>query len=449
MSHYKPYPESRESGNKLIGMIPKDWEVKRLRHIAIFNNSNVDKKSYEDQVDVRLCNYTDVYYNEFITPDLEFMNATASGSEIDKFRLSEGDVIITKDSEDPIDIGIPALVKQDMQDVVCGYHLTVIKSHETDLSGFIHRSIQSHPTKAHFFVESPGITRYGLDQDAIGDIAVCVPPKEHRVTIVGVINAETTRIDTLITKKTRFIELLKEKRQALITHAVTKGLNPDVKMKDSSVEWIGEVPEHWSVQPIKYLARIGNGSTPNKSENAFWENGIFPWLTSGCVNQENVENAQEYVTDKALRDCHLPIIEPPAVLVGITGQGKTRGMATTLKIEATINQHIAYLKPKSHLLQINFLRSFLDASYDWLRFESQGAGSTKGAITCEQLANMKIALPPEMEQRSILDHLDDQMDGLAQLIIATKRSIELLKERRSAFITAAVTGQIDLRGAPA
>jgi type I restriction enzyme S subunit len=133
------------------------------------------------------------------------------------------------------------------------------------------------------------------------------------------------------------------------------------------------------------------------------------------------------------------------VLVGITGQGKTRGMATTLKIEATINQHIAFLKPISKNIHIGFLRSFLEAAYNWLRFDSEGVGSTKGAITCEQLANTRIAMPPLAEQQSILAFIDRQSDRTARLQSKTQLSIDLLRKRRSALITAAVTGQIDLR----
>lgn len=233
MSHYKRYSAYKNSGLKWIGEVPEHWEVKRLRHVATFNNSNVDKKSYEDQNEVMLCNYTDVYYNEFITSNLEFMNATASDAEIEKFKLKQGDVIITKDSEDPRDIGIPALVKEDMDNVICGYHLTVIKAHEPNLSGFIHRSIEAHSTKAHFFVESPGITRYGLDQDAIGDIPICVPPKEEREGLIKTINQETSRIDKLIEYTQCSIELLKERRSAFITAAVTGMI--DVRSKQESI----------------------------------------------------------------------------------------------------------------------------------------------------------------------------------------------------------------------
>ena len=120
-------------------------------------------------------------------------------------------------------------------------------------------------------------------------------------------------------------------------------------------------------------------------------------------------------------------------------------MASMLLIEATINQHIAFLKPTSENICIEYLRRFLDAAYAWLRFDSEGVGSTKGAITCEQLANTKIALPPLHEQESILDVIHKKAERLDLLVSKTQRSIDLLKERRAAFITAAVTGQIDLR----
>lgn len=217
-----PNVKMKDSRVEWIGDIPEHWEMKRLRHVAIFNNSNVDKKSYDDQTEVLLCNYTDVYYNEFISPNQDFMKATASNFEINKFQLMNGDVIITKDSEDPKDIGIPALVKQDMTGVICGYHLTVIRANEHSLSGFIHRSIQAHSTKAHFFVESPGITRFGLDQAAIGDIPICLPPEEDEwLMIVDYINRLTKTIDTLISKTQKSINLLKEHRSAFITAAVT------------------------------------------------------------------------------------------------------------------------------------------------------------------------------------------------------------------------------------
>ena len=438
MSHYKAYPEYKESGAELIGNIPKDWELKRLRHVAIFNNSNVDKKSYDDQADVKLCNYTDVYYNEFITPDLEFMNATASESEIEKFRLAEGDVIITKDSEDPNDIGIPALVKQDMHDVVCGYHLTVIKSHEFDLSGFIHRSIQSHPTKAHFFVESPGITRFGLDQDAIGDIPVCIPPKEHRSTIVSAINTEINRINTLITKKTRFIELLKEKRQALITHVVTKGLNPNVHMKDSGVEWIGKIPEHWEVKPFFSLL------TELKRKNTGLVETNILSLSYGRVIQKS-ENRNMGLVPESYETYQ--IVEQGEVVFRFTDlQNDKRSLRSALVQERGIISS-AYMAVSLRNIDSNYF-SWLMRSYDLCKVFYGMGGGVRQSLKFEDVRRLQVLVPPKEEQAEIAAHVDRQLAHNDSLVEKTERSINLLKERRSAFITAAVTGQIDLRGEP-
>jgi type I restriction enzyme S subunit len=216
-----PNVKMKDSGVEWLGDVPEHWDVKRMRFVGAYLNSNVDKKSYEGQELVRLCNYTDVYYSEFIHNDPNFMVASASPAEIERFQLMKGDVIITKDSEDPTDIGIPALVPEDLEGVVCGYHLTVLRTGDYQTSRFLHRLVQSHATKAHFYVEAPGITRFGLGQDAIGSIPIPLPEPAELADIADYIEAETTRIDTLIEKSIKSIALLKERRSALITAAVT------------------------------------------------------------------------------------------------------------------------------------------------------------------------------------------------------------------------------------
>ena len=263
--------------------------------------------------------------------------------------------------------------------------------------------------------------------------------------IAEFLDRETAKIDALITEQQRLIELLQEKRQAVISHAVTKGLNPDAQMKPSGVEWLGDVPAHWSVRPAKHVAVIGNGSTPNRDNLEYWSEGSFPWLSSTAVNDGDILEAQEFVTEAALRDCHLPIIEPPAVLVGITGQGRTRGMAATLMIEATINQHVAYLKPRDTQIDVAFLRRTFDMAYPYLRRDSEAAGSTKGAITCEQLGRFKIGVPPRAEQEAIVHFLERKLTELDALSHAAEEAVALLGERRTVIVAAVVAGQIDVR----
>jgi type I restriction enzyme S subunit len=209
--------------------------------------------------------------------------------------------------------------------------------------------------------------------------------------------------------------------------------------KDSGVEWLGEVPAHWEVSPLKYFARVGNGSTPNREQPGYWTEGTYPWLNSSAVNQDTITESEQFVTQLALDECHLPKILPPAVLIGITGQGRTRGMASTLMIEATISQHIAYVQPNSEKASVGWLRRVIDANYQLLRDESEAGGSTKGAITCEQIAALKFPLPPVLEQTSITAFLDRETAKIDALVSEQERLIELLKEKRQAVISHAVT----------
>ena len=452
MSHYKPYPAYRDSGVEWIGQVPEHWEVKRLRHVASFKNSNVDKKAYDGQEAVSLCNYTDVYYNEFITPDLPFMQATASAAEIEQFALSKGDVIITKDSEDPSDIGIPALVKNDLPGVICGYHLTMIRGADFDTSRLLHRILQSNPTQAHFFVEAPGITRYGLSQDAIGDLPFNFPPENERNGIANAVDRETTRIDALITKKTRFIELLKEKRLALITHAVTKGLDPDVKMKDSGVEWIGEVPEHWLAAQLGKLsiARCdGPFGSGLKSEH-YQADGVRVVRLQNIGWASFKDGNEAFISHQHWQDvlgCGHEVL-PNDVLIGGLGDDKNPlGRACV----APANLGPAMVKADCYRFRLNTSRANPDFIALALSATARAecgylaTGATRDRLNLGLASARVVPLPPLNEQTEIVSSLNRDTARIDRLTEKTQRSIDLLKERRAAFITAAVTGQIDLR----
>lgn len=425
--------------------LPKNWKTVPLKSVAHYSVSNVDKHSFAHEIPVRLCNYTDVYKNDFITLDMPLMKATATEAEIEKFHLEVGDVVITKDSETWDDIAIPTYISETADDLVCGYHLGILRAKRDVLHPqFLFRLMQSRPVTLQLELESKGVTRVGLPKEATGSATIPLPPLETQQKIATYLDAETTRIDDLIAEKEHMLTLLKEKRAAVISQAVTQGLNPSAPMKNSGIEWIGMIPEHWDSPCIKHTSSIGNGSTPRVDNAEYWSNKDhgFPWLNSSTVNDRRVQKSSRFVTDQALKECHLPIINPPAVLVGITGQGRTRGKATLLNFKATINQHVAFLKPNEKKINPEFLQYIITKAYSFLRSESDGAGSTKGAITCEQLSNIKIALPPLDEQNQIVIKIKEQTDHNETIEKDLKNSIDLLNERRSALITAAVTGQI-------
>ena len=215
-----PNVEMKLSGVEWIGEIPRHWEVNRLKYVAEILPSNVDKHIYPDEIQVRLCNYTDVYYNDYITVDTVLEKGSCNEREFTKFVLRKGDVIITKDSETPDDIGVPTFVKKDLDNVVCGYHLTMIRPLACR-GEFIFRFIQSDRTRRYFEVNSNGITRYGLGKASIENLLLPIPPDSEQRQIADFLNHKTQQIDELITVEQRKIELFKEYRQSLISEAVT------------------------------------------------------------------------------------------------------------------------------------------------------------------------------------------------------------------------------------
>ncbi len=205
-----------------LGEIPDHWEVKRLKHVAAYRTSSVDKKTEDAESPVRLCNYTDVYYQDRIrASDGEYMQATASPKEITRFKLSQGDVLITKDSEDWRDIAVPALIDETARDFVCGYHLGLIRTTKLADPEFIFRSMQSQTINQQLQTSATGVTRYGLPNAAVGETLIPLPPLDEQHAIAAFLNRRLERVDDLTSRVEAAIERLDEYRAALITAAVT------------------------------------------------------------------------------------------------------------------------------------------------------------------------------------------------------------------------------------
>ncbi|MBA7575979.1 hypothetical protein ES708_17816 [subsurface metagenome] len=212
----------KDSGIDWIGKIPEGWGVKKLKFVSEVYISNVDKKTYPNEHGVLLCNYIDVYKNEFITSNLEFMKATANIAQIKKLLINKNDVIITKDSETIEEIAIPAIVTEDFQNVVCGYHLAIIRSCKEEILGkYLFRLFQSKKFSGQFSVKANGVTRYGISTHPIKNIPVLLPPKKEQEQIVNHLDKHTTRIDKTIQKVEQKIKFLEEYKKSLIHHTVT------------------------------------------------------------------------------------------------------------------------------------------------------------------------------------------------------------------------------------
>ena len=279
-----------------------------------------------------------------------------------------------------------------------------------------------------------------------GAIRIQAPPVNEQIQIAAVIRRFSQKVDKLIRAKRRVIELLNEQKHAIIHRAVTRGLDSNIRLQPSDIQWLGEIPQHWEVWQIGHFARIGNGSTPSRSKPAYWTENGYPWLNSSTVNNEVVTSSDQFVTALALKECHLPRVSPGSVLIAITGQGKTRGMSAMLQIEATINQHLAFVSPHSSIVTAEYLQIALTGAYPALRAISDDSGSTKGALTCADIRHFRIALPPICEQKRIIDHVREETRQAYTMISQTKREIDLLYEYRTRLIADVVTGKLDVRG---
>jgi len=217
----QPYPTYKDAGVPWLGQVPAHWEVRRLRNIVELRVSNVDKHSKEGEQPVRLCNYVDVYRHERIRANMQFMKATASVEEIERFRLERGDVLITKDSEAWDDIAVPVLVESAAPDLISGYHLALLRPSHVVEGAFLLRALQSPQVAYQFHVEATGVTRYGLSHDAIKSALVPLPPLPEQTAIVEYLDAQTAKLDTAIAAARREIELLREYRERLIADVVT------------------------------------------------------------------------------------------------------------------------------------------------------------------------------------------------------------------------------------
>ena len=441
------YPEYKDSGVEWLGEVPGHWEVKRLKQACHVFPSNVDKKSHDGETPVNLCNYTDVYYNETITADMEFMAATATDDQIAKFTLRAGDTIITKDSETADDIAIGAYVPADLPGVICGYHLSMVRPMTDTVGAFAKRLFDSAYVRSCVAVRANGLTRVGLGQYEIDNLELPFPSPDEQQTIAAFLDRETGKIDALIAEQRRLVELLAEKRQAVISHAVTKGLNPKAKMKDSGIAWLGEVPEHWEVLPLKRRCELLKDGThlppPRVSEG-------IPLLSVRNIQNGrfDLRDDDSLISQDDYQDlCKAFIPQPNDVLLAIVGAtlGKTALVPIGIGL-FHIQRSLAIFRPTTEM-QAQYLHFlFQTGGFQQLLWEYVGYSAQPG-IYLGTLAEFRITLPPLVEQFAIVDFIGRETAKLDTLTTEANRAIALLQERRSALISAAVTGKIDVRKA--
>ena len=288
----------------------------------------------------------------------------------------------------------------------------------------------------------PSMTKGNLSSHLIAR-----PPLTEQTQIAAFLDRETAKINELVAEQRRLMELLKEKRQAVISHAVTQGLNPKAPMKPSGIEWLGEVPEHWTVIPIRLVARLESGHTPSRSRPDWWQDCRIPWFSLADVGQirkdgaDYIYDTKEKVSDIGLANSSARLLPKGTVMLSRTA---SVGFSAIMGVDMATTQDFAnwICGPR---LQSEFLLYALRSMSG--EFRRLMMGSTHNTIYMPDIQSLRFALPPIDEQADIVAYLIGETEGFDILIAEAQRAIDLLQERRTALISAAVTGQIDVRTA--
>lgn len=423
------YPKYQETGFDWLGKVPAHWSLGKLGTCFSERNEKVSDTEYPA---------LSVTKNG-IVPQMEHVAKTDAGDN--RKKVCKNDFVINSRSDRKGSAGV-----SDYEGSV-SLISTVLES-RFYLPKFAHHLFRSYNFQEEFYRFGKGIvadlwsTRYA----EMKNIVVPLVPHEEQKAIASFLDRETARIDNLIAEKQSFINLLKEKRQALISHVVTKGLDPNVKMKDSGVEWIGEVPEHWELKKLKYVGKIQSGIAKGK-DNADKDVIDVPMLRVANVQDGYLDLENVHTIQIEPRELERYSLQYGDVLMNEGGDNDKLGRGAVWR-EATspcIHQnHVFALRMQK--IEPEWLELLTQSSYAKFYFYYHSKQSTNlASISATNIKQTPLVVPPKSERTEIINFLNKELARSQNLYNQVLGSIDLLKEHRTALISAAVTGKIDVR----
>ncbi|RXG35182.1 restriction endonuclease subunit S [Methanohalophilus sp. WG1-DM] len=404
-SGMEPYTEYKDSGVEWIGEIPEHWDVTKAKHLIKINSGYpFDSTKFNPEKGIPIIRIRDLLKQKIQT----YYN----GEDVESAYVDDGFILIGMDGDFNV-------VKWEGGRALLNQRICSVNGTEGIHDNYLYYLI-SFPLKlindlAYF------TTVKHLSTGDIENINVTTPPLPEQKSISTFLDRETSRIDALVEKKQQFIELLEERRSALISHAVTKGLDPDVPMKDSGVEWIGEIPEHWDFKKLSYMASLKSGENITSTE--FEKYGEYPVFGGNGLRGyfSKYTHEGEYVI--------------------IGRQGALCGNINYTKGKCWVSEHAIVVNPTT-----KFVTFWMGELLKAMNLNRYSISAAQPGISVENIKKLKIPVPPLQEQQAIANYLDRETSQIDNLIEKTKQSIEYLKEYRTALISSAVTGKIDVRG---
>lgn len=433
--------DKRESGVEYLGPIPDHWQVRPAVTLARVLTSTVDKKSYDNEVPVKLCNYTDVYYGTEITDSTGFMIATASRDQIARFAVQAGDVPFTKDSETADDIGVPAYIPHDMPGTVYGYHLSVYRPLDARYGRFLRYVLESDYAKTHFATKTPGVTRVGLSQATVRYFRIPTPPANEAVAIADFLDRETAQIDAFIAKNEELIALLTERRATVIDRLVfglTSSVEPDRHVPDFVNQqaalrgFFTRMPPGWAVG--RFNAIVNRLSARNHGSQAVMRSLK---VTGEVVQRTSTQNPDEANIPRYLLVEPGDLVVNPMWLVG--------GAVGVSSVHGAVSPDYRVFRPRP-AINGRYLHHVLRSRPYRRQYElfTRAETTFDRRVSQTDLDRLPIPLPCLEEQVRIASDVDRELERIDSTVVKANEAMDLARERRGALISAAVMGKIDV-----
>jgi type I restriction enzyme S subunit len=437
---YQTYPAYKDSGVEWLREVPEHWNVagfkKYLNEIVDYRGKTPEKHdSGIFLVTARNIKNGKIDYDasqEFISED-DYAEVMSRG------KPKIGDLLFTTEAP----LGEVASV--DREDIALAQRIIKFDGQSGVLNNFyLKYLIISSQFQQSLMMFASGSTALGIKAERFVYLRSLIPPFPEQQKVAQFLDHETAKIDTLIEKQQRLIELLKEKRQAVISHAVTKGLNPNAPMKDSGVEWLGEVPEHWVLPKIKWFFKTESGGTPNTAKfEQYYQDGEIPWIRTTDLNNGELFETPVSITNQAVIDSACSLLPENTVLVAMYGGAGSIGKHALLKFKSTINQAVCAILPNEKIAP-DFLHLYVEFYRPYWMVGAEGTRKDPN-INQETIRELVISCPPVDEQIYIVEVTKKKLSVVDEIISKSEANIELMQERRTALISAAVTGKIDVR----
>ncbi len=447
---FQKYPAYKDSGEYWMGLIPTHWDVKKLKHIfqekkkvtnpelgcGSISFGKVVYKNDEKIPESTKASYQEVLAGEYLVNPLNLNYDLISL----RIGLSEINVVVSS-----------------------GY---IVLKNTIEINKSYYNYLLHRYDVAYMKLLGSGV-RQTISFNHIANSLLAFPPLPEQTAIAAFLDDKTAKIDRAIAQKEKMIALLKERKQIIIQHAVTKGLNQDLQddgmnriddgdggeknpailkssksrfrpMKDSGVEWIGEIPEEWEVKKLSYVAKIETGATPDRSKSNYW-GGSIPWVKTGEVNYETIFETEEHISESGLKNSSTRIAPVGTLLMAMYGQGITRGRVSLLGVPATYNQACCAMLFAKSIYNV-YAYFYFVAAYRYIR--ENGNETSQMNISAGYISGLKILMPPIIEQTAIVAHIETQSAKTDRAISLQEQQIGKLKELKATLIDGAVTGKI-------